>query len=124
MHLNVGVGAYETALVGCPSFEMDWGHITGRGSRLDSFGGYYCERMNLQQGVYVGAGGGLVWNRLTLSTDSGGDGGQSSSLRPSLRGMIGMSFGRQYFIEAAAFYNGAVNGIDANALALLAGIKF
>ncbi len=69
LHLNLGLGANGQAMIGFPSFEFDWGHITGNGSRLDTGNLTYCERVHLQEGIYVGAGAGTAWNRLKITGD-------------------------------------------------------
>ncbi len=38
--------------------------------------------------------------------------------------MVGVTVYRQFFIECAVFYNGKIEGIDANAAAILAGVRF
>jgi hypothetical protein len=120
LHLNLGLGADGVAMVGFPTFEFDWGHITGKGNRLDSSSVMYCERVRLQQGVYVGAGAGTVWNRLVRNeADEAVD-----KLGIGIRGMVGVTIFRQMYVECAVFYNGKVDGLDANAAAVIAGVRF
>lgn len=130
MHLNLGLGAWGTALVGFPTFEFDWGHVTGKGNRLDTVNMIYCERVMLQEGVYIGGGAGTSWIRLVRQAPLvegetvGGDDSKENTFNFCLRGMIGMTVFRQFYIEGAAFYNGNIDGVDANALAVLAGVRF
>lgn len=124
MHLNLGLGTYGKAMIGFPTFEFDWGHIAGKGSRLDTVNVTYCERLVLQDGVYVGGGVGTAWNRFIRGTEAHGDGEKKNKLGPCLRGIVGMTLSQQFFVEGLAFYNGKVDGVDANALAVQVGVRF
>jgi len=123
-HVNGGLGTYATAMIGFPTFELDWGHVSGKGNTLDTVAFTYVERVNLQEGVYVGGGLGTAMNRWVLSSQSGGDDSAEVNFRPCVRGLVGMTLARQFFIEGNAFYNGSIGGVDANAISLVAGIRF
>lgn len=120
MHLNVGLGAYGQAMLGFPTFEFDWGHLVGRGNRLDTANVTYCERVRLQQGVYIGGGAGTAWNRLVRSEADAA----VNDFSLCLRGMVGVTLYRQFFVECSVFYNGKIDDLDANAAAVLAGVRF
>jgi hypothetical protein len=123
LHLAGGFGEAQQALFGAPSLDFDWGHATGHGNAIDTYGVTYCERAVLSDSLYFGLGVGSFFSRVKVQ-DEQGDTNVTQRWLPGARGMLGMMFDASLFVEATYFYSGKVNGVNTNAVALCVGAWF
>lgn len=121
-HLVVGASAPERAFVGYPWVDFDWSRSSGEGSRIDTLGVLYLERIPLGTGPYIGLGPGSFYNDARLRRHGVTE--RQRKWRIGGRALVGWNLPAGLFLEAGYNLSGKVLGIRTDSVDLSLGIRF
>ena len=121
-HVVLGASAPEKAFVGYPWLDIAWARSTGNGSRIDTVGVLYIERIALGQGPYIGLGPGSFYNNARIERDGGTVRG--TKWRIGGRAVVGYNLPAGLYLEAGYSLSGKVLGVKTDSVDLSLGIRF
>jgi len=122
-HIVLGASAPEKAFFGYPWLDFDWSRTTGNGSRIDTIGILYIERIPLGDGPYIGLGPGSFYNNARIRHANGVT-EREHKWRVGGRAVAGWNLPAGLYLEAGYSLSGKVLGVKTDSVDLSLGIRF
>jgi hypothetical protein len=120
---SLGLSAPAMGFAGVPWLDFDYSHTDGNGSRIDSVGVLYSERVPLGQSLYAGIGLGSYYNNARI--DRGAEPDREDDWTLGAKGMLGYALTPNVAIEATYHWvHGDVAGVETTNATLALGIRF
>lgn len=120
-HVLLGFSAPERAFVGWPWFDMEWSRNSGEGTRLDTIGVTYVERVPLWM-FWLGGGIGSAYHNVRI--DRGSDVTRDDKWRFAAKAVVGAELFKPLYVEASYFYGGKAGGEKMDYVTLDIGVRF
>jgi len=120
-HVLLGFSAPERGFVGWPWFDMEWSRNSGEGTRLDTIGVTYVERVPLWL-LWLGGGVGSAYHDVRIDTDDNTR--RDQKWRFAAKAVVGAELFKPLYIEAAYFYAGSAGGEKMDYVTLDIGLRF
>ena len=122
-HFVIGASAPERAFIGYPWLDIDWARSSGAGSRIDTLGVLYIERIPLGDGPYIGLGPGSFYNNARIRRE-GLPTERAAKWRIGGRAVVGWNLPLGLYLEGGYSLSGKVLGVKTDSADLSLGIRF
>ena len=121
-HFVLGASAPERAFVGYPWLDIDWSRSTGNGSRIDTVGILYIERIPFGETFYIGLGPGSFYNNARIEHETYTE--RAAKWRLGGRAVVGVNLPAGLYLESGYSLSGRVLGVKTDSVELSLGIRF
>jgi len=120
-HILLGFSAPERGFVGYPWLDLEWSRNSQRGTRLDTLGVTYVERVPLWK-LWLGGGLGSAYHDVRINTGSGLR--RDTSWNFAAKAVVGLDLFNPVYVEAGYIYAGKAAGESMDYVFIDLGLRF